>query len=131
VWLKYARWLAAGLTFQLAGDIVHNAVAPTWDDIGRLAAIAVIPDVLDLFPRARHQGTARAAGGTRDRKVVTESLVASPQDWRTPSLDSLAKEGIRFADSYAETSCTAGRTAFIKAWLRDDAREVVGWHLHC
>jgi uncharacterized membrane protein len=34
--LKYARWLAAGLTFQLAGDIVHTAVAPTWDDIGEL-----------------------------------------------------------------------------------------------
>jgi len=49
VWLKYARWLAAGLTFQLAGDIVHTAVAPTWDDIGRLAAIAVIRTFLTFF----------------------------------------------------------------------------------
>jgi len=48
-WLKYARWLAAGLTFQLAGDIVHTAVAPTWDDIGRLAAIAVIRTFLTYF----------------------------------------------------------------------------------
>jgi uncharacterized membrane protein len=48
-WLKYARWLAAGLTFQLAGDIVHTAVAPTWDDIGRLAAIAVIRTFLNFF----------------------------------------------------------------------------------
>jgi uncharacterized membrane protein len=47
--LKYARWLAAGLTFQLAGDIVHTAVAPTWDDIGRLAAIAVIRTFLTFF----------------------------------------------------------------------------------
>jgi uncharacterized membrane protein len=48
-WLRYARWLAAGLTFQLAGDIVHTAVAPTWDDIGRLAAIAVIRTFLTFF----------------------------------------------------------------------------------
>jgi len=47
--LKYARWLAAGLTFQLAGDIVHTSVAPTWDDIGRLAAIAVIRTFLTFF----------------------------------------------------------------------------------
>jgi len=47
--LKYARWLAAGLTFQLAGDIVHTAVAPTWDDIGRVAAIAVIRTFLTFF----------------------------------------------------------------------------------
>jgi uncharacterized membrane protein len=47
--LRYARWLAAGLTFQLAGDIVHTAVAPTWDGIGRLAAIAVIRTFLTFF----------------------------------------------------------------------------------
>jgi uncharacterized membrane protein len=47
--LKYARWLAAGLTFQLAGDIVHTSIAPTWDDIGRLAAIAVIRTFLTFF----------------------------------------------------------------------------------
>ena len=47
--LRYARWLAAGLTFQLAGDIVHTAVAPTWDDIGRLAAIAGIRTFLTFF----------------------------------------------------------------------------------
>ena len=47
--LKYARWLAAGLTFQLAGDIVHTAITPTWDDIGRLAAIAVIRTFLTFF----------------------------------------------------------------------------------
>jgi uncharacterized membrane protein len=49
VWLRYARWLVAGLTFQLAADIVHTAVAPTWDDIGRLAAIAAIRTFLTYF----------------------------------------------------------------------------------
>src|SRR5262250_634784 len=32
---------------------------------------------------------------------------------RTPSLDRLAAEGIRFTDYYAEASCTAGRANFI------------------
>jgi uncharacterized membrane protein len=49
VWLRFARWLVAGLTFQLAADIVHTAVAPTWDDIGRLAAVAVIRTFITFF----------------------------------------------------------------------------------
>ena len=49
VWLRYARWLVAGLTFQLAGDIIETAIATTWSDIGRLAAIAVIRTFLNFF----------------------------------------------------------------------------------
>ena len=32
---------------------------------------------------------------------------------RTPNLDKLAAEGMRFTDYYAEASCTAGRANFI------------------
>src|SRR5262245_30163118 len=32
---------------------------------------------------------------------------------RTPNLDRLATEGVRFTDYYAEASCTAGRANFI------------------
>lgn len=49
VYLQYAGWLVAGLTFQLAGDIVHTAIAPNWDDIGKLAAIALIRTFLTYF----------------------------------------------------------------------------------
>jgi uncharacterized membrane protein len=49
VWLRYSRWLVAGLTFQLAADVVHTSIAPTWDDIGRLAAIAAIRTFLSYF----------------------------------------------------------------------------------
>ena len=49
VWLQYSRWLVAGLTFQLASDIIETSVAPGWDDIGRLAAIAVIRTFLNYF----------------------------------------------------------------------------------
>ena len=33
--------------------------------------------------------------------------------YRTPNLDRLANEGVKFTDGYAENSCTAGRSAFI------------------
>ena len=33
--------------------------------------------------------------------------------YRTPNIDRIADEGIRFTDSYGEQSCTAGRAAFI------------------
>ena len=32
---------------------------------------------------------------------------------KTPNLDKLAAEGMRFTDYYAEASCTAGRANFI------------------
>ena len=33
--------------------------------------------------------------------------------YRTPNIDRLAKEGMKFTDYYAENSCTAGRSTFI------------------
>jgi len=36
---------------------------------------------------------------------------------RTPNIDRLATEGMRFTDYYAEASCTAGRAAFITGQL--------------
>lgn len=49
VWLRYARWLVAGLTFQLAADIIETSITPTWDDIGRLGVIAIIRTFLNYF----------------------------------------------------------------------------------
>src|SRR5215468_6513333 len=33
--------------------------------------------------------------------------------YHTPNIDRIAKEGLMFTDSYAEQSCTAGRSSFI------------------
>lgn len=49
VWLSFGRWLVAGLTFQLAADIVDTTLAPSWDAIGKLGAIAVIRTFLNYF----------------------------------------------------------------------------------
>jgi uncharacterized membrane protein len=48
-YIHYARWLVAGLTFQLAADIIETAFSPSWDEIGRLAAIAVIRTFVNFF----------------------------------------------------------------------------------
>lgn len=47
--LEYAHWLVAGLTFQLAADIVSTSFAPSWNEVGRLAAVAVIRTFLSYF----------------------------------------------------------------------------------
>jgi uncharacterized membrane protein len=38
-----------GLEFELAADIVRTAIAPTWNEIGQLAAIALIRTFLNFF----------------------------------------------------------------------------------
>ena len=47
--LKLGRWLALALEFQLAADILKTAVAPTWDDVGKVAAIIVLRTMLNFF----------------------------------------------------------------------------------
>src|SRR4029453_7098012 len=49
VWLDFAGWLVAALTFQLAADIVNTSFSPTWDEVGRLAVIAAIRTFLSYF----------------------------------------------------------------------------------
>jgi uncharacterized membrane protein len=49
VWMRFARWLVAALTFQLGADIVSTSFSATWEDVGRLAAIAVIRTFLSYF----------------------------------------------------------------------------------
>lgn len=49
VWLRYARWLVAGLTFQLAADIIESAITTSWEAVARLGAIAVIRTLLNYF----------------------------------------------------------------------------------
>jgi uncharacterized membrane protein len=47
--LFLGRYLALGLEFQLAADILGTAVAPTLDDVILLGAIAAIRTVLNYF----------------------------------------------------------------------------------
>jgi uncharacterized membrane protein len=47
--LAFARYLTLALELQLAADILSTSVAPTWERIGKLAAIAVIRTALNYF----------------------------------------------------------------------------------
>ncbi|AKU94790.1 hypothetical protein AKJ09_01454 [Labilithrix luteola] len=49
LFLGFASWLVLGLEFELAADIVRTAISPSWTDIGKLGAIAVIRTGLNLF----------------------------------------------------------------------------------
>ena len=74
-YVQYARWLVAGLTFQLAADIVKTAFSPTWDDIGRLAAISLIRTFVNYFlERDTAAVERRVAAEAHEAKVV----IASP-----------------------------------------------------
>jgi uncharacterized membrane protein len=67
VWLDFARWLVAGLTFQLAADVVNTSFEPTWDELGRLATIAAIRTFLSFFldrEMADTRSLQRGAGNT-------------------------------------------------------------------
>jgi uncharacterized membrane protein len=46
------RWLVAGLTFQLAADVLETAITTSWDEVARLAVIAAIRTFLIIFSSA-------------------------------------------------------------------------------
>lgn len=47
--LQLARYLALGLEFQLASDVLRTAVAPSFEELGKLAAVAAIRTALNFF----------------------------------------------------------------------------------
>jgi len=49
VWLRFGRWLIAGLTFQLAADIIETSITTNWQAVVRLGAIALIRTFLNYF----------------------------------------------------------------------------------
>jgi uncharacterized membrane protein len=49
IWLRFAMWIVLALEFALAADIIRTAIAPTWDSIGKLGAIAAIRTLLNWF----------------------------------------------------------------------------------
>ncbi|MET0167007.1 MAG: DUF1622 domain-containing protein, partial [Vicinamibacterales bacterium] len=49
VWRRFGLWLLLGLEFELAADIIGSVVSPTWQEVGKLGAIAVIRTFLNYF----------------------------------------------------------------------------------
>jgi uncharacterized membrane protein len=60
--LVLARYLALALEFQLGADILSTAIAPSWEQIGKLGAIAVIRTALNFFLSKEMQEERRQSG---------------------------------------------------------------------
>jgi uncharacterized membrane protein len=67
--LTLARYLSLALEFQLAADILSTAISPSWDEIGKLAAIAVIRTGLNYFLglEVKNESESLAAGPSREQ----------------------------------------------------------------
>ena len=75
--LRLGRWLALALEFELGADILRTAVAPTWSEIGQLAAIAAVRTALNYFLQqeidkaaVRRTGSAAGAPTFSDRTAT-------------------------------------------------------------
>jgi uncharacterized membrane protein len=70
--LTLGRFLALGLEFQLASDVLRTAVAPSFRELGQLAAVAAIRTALNYFlsreieEERRQVAAEEAASGTPD-----------------------------------------------------------------
>ena len=62
--LILARHLALALEFELGADILGTAVSPSWDQIGKLGAIAVIRTGLNFFLSMEMKGERTIEKGT-------------------------------------------------------------------
>ncbi|GAA4191826.1 hypothetical protein GCM10022252_32230 [Streptosporangium oxazolinicum] len=65
--LFLGRFLALGLEFQLASDVLRTAIAPSFTQIGQLAAIAAIRTALNFFLNREIEREGRTVNDARGR----------------------------------------------------------------
>lgn len=79
--LTLARYLALALEFQLGADILSTTIAPSWEQIGKLGAIAVIRTALNFFLSREMKDEHRAAAEHHvQRKARNEATPAADED---------------------------------------------------
>ncbi|GAB2584763.1 hypothetical protein Aab01nite_53760 [Paractinoplanes abujensis] len=80
--LGLGRFLALGLEFQLASDILRTAIAPTLREIAELAAVAAIRTALNFFLsreiKEERAELARRQGGAPDPADPGAAVSAEP-----------------------------------------------------
>ncbi|MFF1414776.1 DUF1622 domain-containing protein [Streptomyces sp. NPDC058289] len=72
--LSLGRFLVLGLEFQLVGDVLRTAVAPSFTEIGQLAAIAAIRTILNFF--LTREIAQERAEIERDQKELAQQVSA-------------------------------------------------------
>lgn len=65
--LTLGRFLALGLEFQLASDVLRTAIAPTFEELGKLAAVAAIRTALNFFLAREIREEQRVLAGNKAR----------------------------------------------------------------
>ena len=70
VWLDFAQWLVAALTFQLASDLIGTSFSPTWNEIGHLGAIAAIRTFLSYFLDREVENTRRLQHDRQEERAA-------------------------------------------------------------
>ncbi len=68
--LTLGRSLALGLEFLLGADILNTAVAPSWDQVALLAAIAAIRTGLNYFLQKELDRAVDLEGKRRAQKIA-------------------------------------------------------------
>lgn len=76
--LRLGRWLALALEFELGADILRTAIAPTWAEIGQLAAIATIRTLLNYFLQKEIDRAARRQPDIALQTHTPATLEATP-----------------------------------------------------
>ena len=64
--IGFGTWLALALEFQLGADILATTVAPTFAELGKLGAIAVIRTFLNYFLNQELEGEQKKQNGKDD-----------------------------------------------------------------
>lgn len=71
--LRLGRWLALALEFEVAADIVRTTIAPSWTEIGKLAAIVGLRTALNFFLQQEIDREARQHPGRKLRDLQDSS----------------------------------------------------------
>ena len=83
--LGLGRSLALSLEFLLGADILRTAIEPSWEEIGRLAAIAAIRTALNYFLQREIAEDARMVGRDPEAmQVVLGSPIQANASTRSP-----------------------------------------------
>src|SRR3954447_13114825 len=68
--LSLGRFLALGLEFQLASDVLRTAIAPSFQELAKLAAVATIRTALNFFLAPEIAGERKQVAEQRSAAAV-------------------------------------------------------------
>ena len=66
--LELGHAFSLGLSFLIGASILYTVIAPTWDDIGKLAAIIAIRTVLNYFLTRELDTASKRMGENKSKK---------------------------------------------------------------